>query len=164
MKQSLTTGNALLNSFLLENAGRVTEGFECKMKETGLRLHELVLELNFSPSAYCGGEVPALRDPAEFNIGIITRITDGNRLDEPVWIRENSDPNAYEGNAKSAILNIRNMCEKLTPEHYLIFVMYPADRPSLLQLKWSELKNLHVGSADSYMQMMQSMMAAGYSE
>jgi len=43
------------------------------------------LGFNFSPSADCGGEVPALRDPAEFYIGsIITRVTDGNRLDDPV--------------------------------------------------------------------------------
>jgi hypothetical protein len=44
--------------------------------------------------------------------------------------------------------------------------MYPANRPSgtsVLRLKWNELKNLNVGSADSNMRMMQSMMA-GYSE
>jgi hypothetical protein len=58
--------------------------------------------------ADCGGEVPALRDPAKFNFSIITRITDGNRLDEPVWVRENTDPNMYEENTKSAILNVKS--------------------------------------------------------
>ena len=142
------TGNALIMAFLQKNAGRVVEGFEKKMKETGLGLQDLVLELNFLSYK---SEAPALRDPAEFEIAITKRIYD--RTGIPSWLIENSDPGALEENIKSQVQNVRNMSRRLTPEHYLVFVMYPTNQPSVLRLLWSELCFM-----SSRQQMFQSMM------
>mmetsp|Transcript_14247 Transcript_14247/g.16143 ORF Transcript_14247/g.16143 Transcript_14247/m.16143 type:complete len:489 (-) Transcript_14247:583-2049(-) len=130
--------NALLMSFLDKYRMTLGKAFADKMKETGLDMSELLLELNF----YAGFDgtglctAPSLRDPPEFKIGITKRYFEGDRPDEPDWFRKSDycPPEFLEERRESTIANLVEMYKKITSGQYLVFVMQPTGPDCMIMM------------------------------
>lgn len=142
MKKEMKSGNALFHTFLKKNSMDVMMAFNDAMEETGLPRKDLLLELNFRSDG--DGELaPALRNI--FNVGVTRRYYEGDRPDEPYWLRRERGMEHYEDQTDHLVATLRGMHSKMTEDHILIFAMYPS-RPSVSRMNTQDLQMMAMQS------------------
>jgi len=113
-------------NFIRDNYISILKKIVDVSKETGLKKGDLLLELDFYDSLHNGRSSPALQDPPQFKIAPTMGYLEGSRPNEPDWFYKYEDESCYRSNIKSMLKGLRDIYNRLTDKHLLVFVRPPA--------------------------------------
>lgn len=117
-------GDSIL-SFVIINYYDIMKEIVRITQEKGIDKQELVLEIDFFANK---GSAPALRDPAEFKIGITSRYLEGDRPDEPDWFYKGTS--VYDSNIKVFIAVLSDRYHRMTSDRLLTVTRYASGSSS----------------------------------
>ena len=106
-------------SFVMSNYYDIMKEIVRITQDEGIDKQELVLEIDFFANK---GSAPALRDPAEFKIGITSRYLQGDRPDEPDWFYKGTS--VYDDNIKMFIAGLTDHYRRMTNDRLLTVTRY----------------------------------------
>ena len=113
-----------VQNFALTNYADIVEKIlEC-CDEMGVKKEELLVEVDFSPGK--DGTIPALNDPPEFIVKDARGYFEGSRPNEPDWFHKNDDDVVYKKNIDNFLGAFKDSFERMTSNHVLCTVRYPA--------------------------------------
>jgi hypothetical protein len=112
-------------SFVIINYYDIMKEIVRITQEKGIDKQELVLEIDFFANK---GSAPALRDPAEFKIGITSRYLEGDRPDEPDWFYKGTS--VYDSNIKVFIAVLSDRYHRMTSDRLLTVTRYASGSSS----------------------------------